>query len=144
MSSEDSETTFSYDDDGFLEQEITLYKSSQIEYRKNYKYAATGVTVTITRLDRKTNESRMTEVKVSLYSDKPKLPKYEVNYGYSRGKQPPKYFKSEERTVYENGRIFVYKTEYIVVLDNNNQPVSEKTITNNYSYESRKFIFDCK
>jgi len=142
--SDDTETTFTYGSDGFLEQEKKLYKSSQIEYHENYKYTTEGLTVTTTRLDKKTNESRITEVKVSLYSDKLRLPKYERNYGYNTGNLPPKYFKSEERTVYDSGRTFVYKTDYVVVLDNNNQPISEKTITNNYSFERRGFVFDCK
>ncbi|AYQ35318.1 hypothetical protein [Runella sp. SP2] len=139
-----STVTYTYNSDGFLEQEISSSESSDIEYRSHYKYTETGITVTTTEYNKRTNTSKLTSVTVSLYSDKVKLPKYEVNYGYNTGKQPPKYFKSKEKTVYENFTTTVYRTDYAIILDGNNQPVSEKTITNNYSFEGRGFVFDCK
>jgi hypothetical protein len=141
-----TEITYKYGSDGFLEQETSISRDSpEDERRRNNEYSATGLTTTVTRFDKNTKVSTLSYVTVSLYSDKMKLQKYAVNYMYNYGNQPPKYFVNNQTTYYVNNMAEdVDKIDYVVLLDANNRPVSEKTIGDGFSYEDRKFVYNCK
>ena len=149
----DSETeTYTYGNDGFLEQKIRLPKNPinpNIEYRTNYKHTVDLLTETTTDFDRRTNTSQVSRIVIYTYSDQVKLSKYAVNYGYNEGINAAKYFKKETNTYYDYSRsttpsISIQEYDCTNILDKNNQPVSEKFTSNGFSFEKRNFSFDCK
>ena len=143
-------TTYSFNIDVFLEQEVSIRSSMpNIEYRTNYKYPSTGLVKTYTEFDKTKNLAKVTSESVYTYSSQIKSPKYAFNFGFNRGVKLSFYFKNRIDSFYDYStsttpKITTSQTNYTNILDKNNQPISEKTIADDYLFEIRNFVFDCK